>query len=233
MGNEKSKGDRKLSKKEKLFEFILVGVTFVLILATGIIYKQKFFAILPLFISLIVMILQSRVNAIGFLMGGLNSILYAIIYVGFGLYASAAYAFLVSFPMQLMTFINWRKRPYGKSTILRKLSAKRRTLGAIGLVILWFALTIAVNALGGSYGGLDSAASLLGVASSLLSMFVFLEYSYFSVASNILNIILYISMLKTTPEQSTYLVSMVFGLVCNLRAFLNVHKLYKKQQSEI
>ncbi len=221
-----------MTKKEKLFELILVGVTFVLILATGIIFKQSFFRILPLFISLIVMILQSRVSSIGFLMGGINSILYAIVYLGFGLYASAAYAFFVSFPMQLMTFINWRKRPYGKSTILRKLSAKQRILGAVGLVILWFALTATVNALGGSYGGLDSAVSLIGVVGTLLSMFAFIEYSYFNMGANILSIILYINMLGAMPEQSTYLVSSAFGLVCNARAFLIAHRLYKKQQEE-
>ncbi|MBQ4516690.1 MAG: nicotinamide mononucleotide transporter [Clostridia bacterium] len=221
-----------MSKKDKLFEIILVGVTFVLILATGIIFKQKFFAILPLFISLIVMILQSRVNSIGFLMGGLNSVLYAIVYLGFGLYASAAYAFFVSFPMQLMTFINWRKRPYGKSTILRKLSAKQRIFGAIALVTLWFALTAIVNALGGSYGGLDSAVSLIGVVGTMLSMFAFIEYSYFNMATNLLSVILYINMLGAMPEQSTYLVSSAFGLVCNARAFLIAHRLYKKQQEE-
>lgn len=221
-----------MSKKDKLFEIILVGVTFVLILTTGIIFKQKFFAILPLFISLIVMILQSRVNSIGFLMGGLNSVLYAIVYLSFGLYASAAYAFFVSFPMQLMTFINWRKRPYGKSTILRKLSAKQRIFGAIALVTLWFALTAIVNALGGSYGGLDSAVSLIGVVGTMLSMFAFIEYSYFNMATNFLSVILYINMLGAMPEQSTYLVSSAFGLVCNARAFLIAHRLYKKQQEE-
>ncbi|MBR5157274.1 MAG: nicotinamide mononucleotide transporter [Clostridia bacterium] len=221
-----------LLKKGKLFEIISGSVTFILILAMGIIFKQKFLAILPLFISLLVMIMQSRVSSIGFLMGGLNSVLYAIVYVGFGLYASAAYAFFVSFPMQLVTFINWRKRPYGKSTMLRKLSAKQRIFGAIGLIILWFALTAAVNALGGSYGGLDSAVSLIGMVGTLLSMFAFIEYSYFSMGANILSIVLYINMLGSMPEQSTYLVSSAFGLICNARAFLIAHRLYKKQQEE-
>ena len=63
-------------------------------------------------------------------------------------------------------------------------------------------------------------------------MFAFIEYSYFNMATNLLSVILYINMLGAMPEQSTYLVSSAFGLVCNARAFLIAHRLYKKQQEE-
>ena len=72
-------------KKNKIFAnpilFILMPITAVAITITGIIWKQSFIRILPLYISLTVMLLQSRANRYAPLIGGLNSILYIFTYI--------------------------------------------------------------------------------------------------------------------------------------------------------
>ena len=57
-------------------KIILMAVTAVLITVTGIIFKQSFFRILPLYVSLVIGYLQTRMSRYAPLMGGINSILY-------------------------------------------------------------------------------------------------------------------------------------------------------------
>ncbi len=125
------KKSAELSKKD-IFIYFLMAVTGILITVTGIYYKQSFLRILPLYNSLIIAMLQSRVNRYSNLFGSINSILYAAVYMYYGLLASALQAILFSFPMQLITFIRWNKNKWEKSTVLRKLTWKQRALLLVG-----------------------------------------------------------------------------------------------------
>ena len=46
-------------------KIIIIAITGVAILVTGILYKQEFFLMIPLFVSLFVMAFQSEANRIG------------------------------------------------------------------------------------------------------------------------------------------------------------------------
>lgn len=74
--------------------------------------------------SLIIVMLQAEVNGYRYLLGALNSVYYSIVYFSFGMYAGAANAFFVSFPLQLITFFNRKKHSYGNSVILKKCHPK-------------------------------------------------------------------------------------------------------------
>ena len=63
-----------------VLSLVLLVVTAVCITASGILYKQPLLHILPLYISLFISLLQSRVNRIAYLIGAGNAILYAIVY---------------------------------------------------------------------------------------------------------------------------------------------------------
>ena len=99
---------------KNIYSYLLMAVSFVLITFFGIKYSQDFLQILPLYVSLIVMILQIRVNRYAFLLGGLNSVLYAVVYFFYKLYGSALYSITVSFVMQIATFVSWGKHSYKK-----------------------------------------------------------------------------------------------------------------------
>ena len=99
---------------KKHIKKIIIAVTGIAILAAGIAYKQEFFLMIPLFISLFVMSFQSEANRIGPLLGAINSLIYTAAYLYMGIYLSAVSAVLFSFPFQLMTFIRWSKNAYKK-----------------------------------------------------------------------------------------------------------------------
>ncbi len=210
---------------------ILLGITAAGITVTGIVFRQSFLRILPLYISLVISLLQSRVNRYASLMGGFNSLLYALVYVYYGLYGSAVYAVLFSCPLQLITFLKWRKNPWGKSTVFRAMTWKQRGLLTAGMILIWCAMSAILTASGSSYVIFDSTITLMGILVSVLTMFAFIEYTVLMIPSSLLNIGLYIAMMEENPEQITYLIYTLYSFTCICTAFFRARKLYREQRA--
>lgn len=224
-------------KRPAVFEkinlkIVMMAVTAVLITVTGIVFKQSFFRILPLYVSLVIGYLQTRMSRYAPLMGGINSILYTIVYFSYGLYASAAYALFASCPLQLITFFRWSKRPYGDSTVFRTLSWKQRGWVAAAFAAAWCVLFVVLRMLGSSYQLLDNTVTLFGVLISILTIYACIEYTWLMIPSGLFNIVLYITMIPANPEQVTYLVFSIYSMICVTMALVYARKLYKKQQQE-
>lgn len=218
--------------KADLFQLVLLVVTAALITATGIIFRQSFIRILPLYNSLVVMLLVARVNRYAYLVGACNALLYGYIYFSFKLYASMVYAVCISSPIQLASFILWGKKPWGRSTILKRLTGKQRSLVGVGFVMAWAAVMALLSLLGSSYQVLDTTITLVGILASVLTMLAYVEYAYLVFPSTILSIVLYALMLQENPAQITYLIYTVYCLICQLTSLQRVRKLYRLQQKK-
>ena len=216
--------------KDNLPILILMGITAVGITVTGIVFGQSFLRILPLYISLTIALLQSRANRYAPLIGGINSILYCFVYIHYRLYGSAAYAFLVSFPIQIATFIRWSRNKWGQTTIFRKMTWKQRLLTGAGFVAAVLGLRLVLRLADANYVMLDSLTSLLGILISFLTMFAFIEYSPLMLVSGAISITLYITMMRDNPEQITYLIFSFYSMICVSLQFVRVKKLYAEQQ---
>ncbi len=218
--------------KSNLPLLCMILVTGILITITGIYFGQSFLRILPLYVSLFIMFLQTRVNRYAYLLGGLNSLLYAYVYWYYGLYASVAYAVLVSCPFQIATFILWSRRPWGNATVFKKMTKKQLILVAAAFVTVWLILQVVLKAIGGSYQILDSTTSLLGILASILVMLAYVEHTYLSFPSGIIGLILYATMLKESPEQITYLIYQIYAFTCTTITFFRTRKVYNLQKQE-
>ena len=219
--------------KSNLPRLILLAVTAILITVTGILFRQNLLHILPLYVSLVVGILQSRANRYACLLGGLNSILYTVVYVYLGLYASAGYAILFSFPLQIITFILWSRRKEGESTRFRRMSPLFRLFVLLGFIASSVALGLVLKAAGSSHQLLDNLSSLMGILITILTMFAFVEYTWLMLPSGLLNIALNIATMQTTPEQITYVVFSVYSMICVTIQFFCVRRLYAEQQRKV
>lgn len=219
--------------KNKILIPILMAVTFVFITITGIEFKQSLFLRIPLYVSLVIALLQSRVNRYASLLGGINSVIYAAVYVHYHLYASAAYALLLSFPLQIITFIMWSRKPWENSTVLKKLSGKMRIIIAAATIVAWCVICFVLTGTDAKFRELDTAVTVLGIAATILTMLSYYEYTFVMLAGGICTIVLYILMLKDTPEQITYLGFSVYSLICTILAFGQVHIIYKKQRKDV
>ena len=202
--------------------FALMCTTAVLITAAGVYFNQSFLRILPLYISLVIGMLQSRVNRYASLIGSLNSLLYGVVYFYYGLYGSLFSAVLFSFPIQLLTFLRWNKNKWEHSTVLRRLTAKQRILLCAGCVFSLIAMWIILPLIGSQYVFLDSITNMLGIVIYFLTMFAFFEYTFLMIINGIIGIALYIQMLGESPEMTTYLIFSVYSFICIVIAFFYI-----------
>lgn len=211
---------------------ILMTIAFIFITVSAICSGQSFLRIVPLYISLIVALLQSRVNRYAPLLGGINSILYFIVYLYYRLYVSAVFALAISFPIQIITFIRWSRHPWKNSTELKKMSNLQRAVVTLGSITAWLIFCFVLSKTDAQYREIDTAITIVGIVASFLTMLSYYEYTVFMLISGTLSITLYTLMLKSNPEQITYLGYSVYSLICQMIAFRNIHILYQEQREE-
>lgn len=223
----------KRMSKADILTLCLMGVTAVTIAVTGIVYHQTFFRILPLFISIVIAFLQSRVSRFAPLLGGINSVLYAAVYFHYTLYASAAYALLVSCPLQIITFLNWSRRKYGESVRFRVMSTKGRAITAGAFAAAWVLMYVLMSALGSGYMLFDNTVTLFGILITVLTMLAYVEYTWLMIPNCLVSVLMYAAMLSASPEQITYLVFSVYSLICNTLAFVQARRLYREQTADV
>jgi nicotinamide riboside transporter PnuC len=228
----RGKMERKLSN-ERIIMLILIALTAVGITISGIVSGQDFLRLAPLYVSLSVMLFQSEARRIAPLIGGLNSILYAIVDYSYGLYASAVSDIVFSCSLQLITFVLWTKRKDGSTTIFRKLTAGKRLLLLLAVASI-YAVTLAVNIKIGATMPYFDAYQLVGAfVTQGLMMFAFLEYTVFSVFGCILTVIMNALMLESSPDRLGYLVYSIYSVICAVRGAFSVARIYRIQNSKI
>lgn len=211
---------------------MIIAVTFCLILTAGILTKQNPLFMVPLFVSLIVMALQSEVNRFAFLIGGINSCIYAAVYIALGLYGTAASALLFSCPFQLVAFFSWKRKAYGKATVFKKLSTRMRVILGVASVLGFGAVQAILMCLGSNYAVLDNLSFVNGVLVNVLSVLAYIEYIYLQFAGGFLTIALNVQVMLSKPAHSTYLIFSLYSLYCLAVAFRNVRRIYHEQQSQ-
>ncbi len=229
---ELSEAKNKALSKKDIFILMLMCCTAVLITAAGLYFNQSFLRILPLYISLTVGLLQSRINRYASLVGSINSLLYGAVYFYYNLYGSVFSAVLFSFPIQLLTFIRWNKNKWEHSTVLRKLTAKQRIVLGAGFIAALFAMWIMLPLIGSQYVFLDSLTNLLGILIYFLTMFAFMEYTFLMIVNGLIGIALYVQMLGESPEMTTYLIYSIYSFICIVFAFFQAKKIYNSQQKQ-
>ena len=209
----------------------VIAITGIAILVAGILCRQEWFLMLPLFISLFVMAFQSEANRMGALMGAINSLIYTGAYIYMGVYASAASAVLCSFPFQLATFFNWRKNAYKSTVVFKKMTPKMRIFSSLALIAAWGAMAGVFYYIDYEYALFDSITFLLGIVVQVLTMLAYIEYTYLWLVQAVVGLFLSVQMVMNDYKETTYLIYSVYCLYCIILAFINVSKFYKEQHN--
>ncbi len=209
---------------------IIIVATGIAILVAGVLCKQEFFLMIPLFVSLFVMAFQSEANRRGPLIGSINSLIYTAAYIYMGVYASAASAILFSFPVQLMTFFRWKKNAYKKTAIFRKMTTKMRVGWSVAFFVVWGIMAAVFMHFDYEYAILDSCSFIFGFVIPFLTMLAYIEYTYLWIIQCVVGVFLNIQMVINDYKETTYLIYGIYALYCVIGAFINVHKFYKEQQ---
>lgn len=220
-----------LIPKEYRGTFVLMIVTSVMVAASAIFTKQNPIKVLPLFVSMLISYLHTRANRYAILLGALNSILYAVVFIGYGQYASAASCLFYSFPIQLYSFLRWRKRSYQSTTYFKRFSTKLRILIAVGFLLVT-GVTAWLLRNQGFVLMLDSAVSISGFCNIIFMTFGMVEYPFFLILTCAQCIVMYSFMSFENLELLSFLIFYVYSLICYTRTAIFVNRTYQIQQQE-
>jgi len=169
---------------------------------------------LPMLNTLVIMLLSANANRFAFLFGGLNSLIYGIVYFTEHVYFSMISAVLVSFPLQMLSFFYWKRREAGKETPLRMLRAKGR-LGVLG---------IGAAAYGASYFWLlpfftdaavpavDILVFVLGIVITVMAALCYVESQYLNIISCVFNFVMWLLIAMEDLSNLNYLVISLYNL---------------------
>ena len=209
---------------------ILAALVFLTLLILAVIYRPNLLSILPLFISVFILFLQTRVNRFAYLLGAANSILYAVAYYLMTLYSQATYALLVSCPVQVLTFFLWQKNTAQGSTRTRKMTARTRCILVTAMLGAWISFYFIFKSFGSEYLLLDNTVSIIGIVSTVLAAFRFSEYALFSLVSGCISLVLYSQMLASDPSRIIWLVFTAYSVMCCYLTFMNMNRKVKATQ---
>lgn len=215
-----------------IYKYVLIAITAVAITVAAVLTGCPIYRIVPLYVSLFVMYLQTKASRFSFLLGGCNAAYYAAVYAFLGLYGMALYSVLVASPIQIVTYIRWKKRAYKYSALLKRLTWKQRIMAVAVFAGVWGILYVLLSSLGSGYLVLDNTVSVIGVASNVASLLYLIEFPYVQCLSLVLNIVLYMQMVQTDPMQWTFLIYTVYALICALISAVYMQKLYNWQRKE-
>ena len=215
-----------------IYKYVLIAITAVAITVAAVLTGCPIYRLVPLYVSLFVMYLQTKASRFSFLLGGCNAAYYAAVYAFLGLYGMALYSVLVASPIQIVTYIRWKKRAYKYSALLKRLTWKQRIMAVAVFAGVWGILYVLLSSLGSGYLVLDNTVSVIGVASNVASLLYLIEFPYVQCLSLVLNIVLYMQMVQTDPMQWTFLIYTVYALICALISAVYMQKLYNWQRKE-
>ncbi len=187
-------------------------------------FRPSFFLWAPILVSAVVMYLQSKVNRFAFAVCAFNAILYTVAYIQMSLYATALYAILVSFPLQLTIFFNWTKHTNKQKTELRYLSSKKRITLLVGMLAGWLILYIIFKSLHSQYLLFDNFLAILGLVCTVLCALRYKDYIVLQIFNNIISLCLYLMMLKDDPSKIIWLISATYATICSSIAFYRMRK---------
>lgn len=224
--------------KEKIRVFVgenkkivcVAVITAILYTVTGIIFHSNFLNLLPLYISLIVMLLQSAANRYTFLLGAVNCLIYTVVYLYMGLYGSVISTICFSCPIQVITFLQWRKRAYKQSTIFRKMTPLQFAGIGGGTVLACVLFYAALVLMGSSHSLLDSVSNIFSIGATLLCMLSFVEYGILNLVTCLTSLFMMITIAWGDASYAPWVIASCYNLICILRANRNMRRLYKEQQ---
>jgi nicotinamide mononucleotide transporter len=202
----------------------VAAVEFILVATLSIWLKVDFFSALPLMVSAAVMFMQTRVSRYAFLVGGANSIIYSISYFFMQLYGQASSALFFSFPLQMLTFFNWKRSTRKGKTEIKRLSPKGRLMLFGIMAAAWLVLYALFSLFDSPWLVLDNTVTVIGVVTTVLCLLRYSEYSVLQIVTSCVNLGMFIAMTRTDPTRAVWMVHSAYCIICATVTFAKTRK---------
>ena len=219
----------KTKVKEFLKSYLLLILIAAMIITVSVINKQSFIKTLPTLISLFVQVLLVVADRRAFLVGGLNALLYGLSYTMDGIYFSAICACLISAPVQIFSFFNWKKNAEGKKTPLKVLGKGKLSLTVLIILVMWAVVYFGLSRFfaNATLPLVDTLIFTLGIACTFLSAFRYVDSQYISLINGGASLALWIIITVQNPASLNYVIISVYNLYSTLQAAVNWTRQYR------
>ncbi len=227
-------------KIKDVVDYVLLGASFVAILVFGIIQKQDVIKMIPALFGLVVYMLASKAFRIAYIFGAVNSALYSVGYFMMGLYGNAFVNLCLYVPLQIFTFLQWRKKKYKQATEFKRLPVKFEMLlfggAAIAWGLCWFILTLIPGS--SQVPAFDAIGTVLGPITAVTTMFALMETIGYELIASGSGVVMWIILITTSAMNGegiadiTYLISICFTVYCQICKTFTWIKLYNEQKSQ-
>lgn len=220
---------------------IVFGIINICAMATG----QKdgsiplaLFKLLPTLISPVVLVLTAHANRYGFLLGGFNSLLYAVTFFMEGLFFSLFTAVAVSFPVQVFSFFHWsrnRRDENSEEVALKSFGVKGNIILILAMTAVWAICYFLIGGLIASqnYKLFDTVGFVTGMACTFIAAFRYVESMYINVVCIVCSVLTWVFITVNDPSSVNYLINLVYSLYTVIQASFIWTKLYIRQKREL
>lgn len=216
----------------RVYDFITICAVFAAILFFGIYFKQDWIRTVPCLVTLVVLMLSAHANRWGYLLGALNSAIYAIGYFQMRVYGQVASALLVSLPIQIFTVLNWTKNKAGKQVKIRSLSWKNRAIVFAATLFAWLISWGVLRLLNDFNAPLSGATFVIGLLASLLALIACFESCFVNLFSYLITTVLNVFLVLESLANITYLLIGIYGMIQSVRSCFIWVGLYKIQNTK-
>ena len=220
-------------KKSKFnIDYIIVAVYTVTLTVLSILFKQMFIKVLPCYISLVVMLLQARANKYCFLLGALNSVIYAVGYYFEKVYGSLAEALVLSFPIQMITFFVWKRNEGKSQSKTRNLTLKQALITVASFIVVWVGMYFVFKAIGDSSPILDNSIFVLSLVIYVYTLFGIVESRLLLIVSCCISLTMWTIKTFYDIKSITYVLLSVYNLYMCIKGFVIWKKIASKDSGK-
>ncbi|KAF0825709.1 nicotinamide riboside transporter PnuC [Cytobacillus firmus] len=188
--------------------------------------------------GMLCVVLVAKGKIANYYFGIIQTLTYAYIAYGYGLYGEAMLNALFYFPVQFIGIYLWRKHKTnrdvnGEDVKVRSLTKKGWLYTVVSIVVLTIGYGFFLKYLEGNFVWTDSATNVLSITAQILMLKRFAEQWLLWISVNVLSIILWAGALITQDGNDfSMLVMWTAFLVNSIYGYFNWRKLYVIQNKE-
>ncbi|MDM5226026.1 nicotinamide riboside transporter PnuC [Cytobacillus sp. NJ13] len=188
--------------------------------------------------GMLCVVLVAKGKIANYYFGIVQTLTYAYIAYGYGLYGEAMLNALFYFPVQFIGIYLWRQHKTnrddkGEDVIVKSLTKKGWLYTLVSIVVLTIGYGFFLKYLEGNFVWTDSATNVLSITAQILMLKRFAEQWLIWISVNVLSIFLWASALITQGGNDfSMLVMWTAFLVNSIYGYINWRKLYVKQNKE-
>jgi nicotinamide mononucleotide transporter len=189
--------------------------------------------------GMLCVVLVAKGKIANYYFGIVQTLTYAYIAYGYGLYGEVMLNALFYFPIQFIGIYLWKKNKTdqgvkGEDVKVKSLTKTGWLYTVLSILILTAAYGFFLKYLGGKFVWNDSATNVLSIAAQILMLKRFAEQWLLWIAVNVLSITLWLSaLISQGGNDFSMLVMWSAFLVNSIYGYVNWRKFYQKQSHEV